>query len=1528
MKKSILTLLVVAFTGISYAGFAQNEGEIIEDPKDPAISIIVEPIETPVDPVDPEDPGNSDEIIEDGNVFCPLYIYQDAQKVLSINVYNGSSVLNLVAELEGSGCKILSQVQNNATWLSLSQFIFSANTNFTVTIAANNTPNTRSESIVFYQQYNDETYLSGSLTIVQEGNPNYKAYYVDSDGDGYGDYNSSPKYGINPPTVGNFVENNLDYCPNEYSVINNGCIDLYTDNSNYNWIKSYSYNINNDLTGASKAYFDELGKAIQTQTLDVKKGRTWATQILYDSQGRPAINTLSAPVRDESAFGYSDTFMQNKNGNTYSVTDFETDPNTPEPVGKTANTLGFYYSEDNETVTTDPDPVRPKGDSYQDITEYPFSRTVYSQLNPGTVLKTIGGNKINGEWKQGYTFSMPAGDELTQSVAFGDASYKVSNTNTRKIIKTVSRDVHNREAVIFTDTDGKTLAAARVGGTVVRDTDITISQQGFVDVHVPAGTVGFNISGVAGITTEVYNLITEVKETGATTSLNPGFYRVSITNLENYNPTNSSNTVTVICKENYYDYSLNEYDEKGRLIASYQPVGTTKADKPVSTFQYNALGQLTHTSSPDEGDAWFLYRKDGQIRFSINSKQWENLEFSYTNYDNLGRPIESGVYSDTSSFLNSYVLPENVTSTTNPFKTALLNIVDDVDGLNDANCSEVQNTAYDYINDSDWDFLNDLWHDSNNQAIYGSPTFLAGNVAKTHNDNTTTYYSYDIYGRVKWIVQNIAGLGTTWLGSVKTIDYEYDPITSQVTKVIYQKNEANERFIHRYTYDAIDNSLITVETSTDDVNYTTQAEYKYYETGALKRVELAPQSGIPLQAIDYVYNLNGQLKAINPTGAKQSSDLNDLFSMQIDYHSTDYNRTENPDIITATYGEDQFNGNIKGVRWTNTELANNEETYSYYYNKNNWLTDAIYGTYANSGDTTSKVSIVDSETYIGVTKNLTATSSITLLPGFHAQPNEGTTVTATISGTASAFQSGEYNVSDVTYDANGNIRTLNRNKNGDATSNAMDQLTYAYNPQKPNQLLRVDDAVGQVLANTDINDQDGENYEYNQIGQLIKNNEENITYIYNASGLVTEVKQSDYTRVKFFYNDKGYRVKKEAYVANSTTLDYTEHYIRDAAGTALAIYRNGVAKEHTIYGASRLGVFNRNTTGTSGSSVYQLTDHLGNVRAVVQWSGTNAAALVATDYYPFGMPMPNRNLEGNYRYKYQGQEKDPETGKEAFELRLWDSRIGRWLTTDPAGQYASPYLGMGNNPINGVDPDGAFWKPILNDDGTTTYVAEKGDTVGTFAKQYGVSRSEARELIGSEAVTAGVTKVSGQDVFNMFGSEKLKLDLNGGQATDQRILDQFIYAMQHSSTQDGKTHFVGSEYFSNILKSQVQIPVDYNGTFSTIDGDIPISMNIQWYTSQGSFFKSKSKYYYAIFSNSNMNQPINANGSMLGGSREIVHQKVHYYYNIPGGAGKKGKFNFTFTSHKTTSKNFVKQLFTPRPKYNYINTNVLNRFQN
>ena len=77
--------------------------------------------------------------------------------------------------------------------------------------------------------------------------------------------------------------------------------------------------------------------------------------------------------------------------------------------------------------------------------------------------------------------------------------------------------------------------------------------------------------------------------------------------------------------------------------------------------------------------------------------------------------------------------------------------------------------------------------------------------------------------------------------------------------------------------------------------------------------------------------------------------------------------------------------------------------------------------------------------------------------------------------------------------------------------------------------------------------------------------------------------------------------------------------------------------------------------------------------------------------------MSGRNSIGTtiYRYGYQGQysEMDNETGYNSFDLRMYDANDGRWLCPDPFHQFHSPYMAMGNNFINGVDPDGGwFWE--------------------------------------------------------------------------------------------------------------------------------------------------------------------------------------------------------------------------------------------
>src|SRR5690606_9109730 len=205
---------------------------------------------------------------------------------------------------------------------------------------------------------------------------------------------------------------------------------------------------------------------------------------------------------------------------------------------------------------------------------------------------------------------------------------------------------------------------------------------------------------------------------------------------------------------------------------------------------------------------------------------------------------------------------------------------------------------------------------------------------------STTWYSYDAYGRVTWTLQQISGLG------LKTIHYKYD-YKGNVKKVIYQKDRPLEMFVHQYTFDA-NNRLVKVETSTDDTIFKEQSNYSYYKSGELKRTEVA--NG--LQGTDYVYTLSGRLKSINDPNLSFNenlgSDVNDLFGMTIDYFSGDYSRTGSP-IKTTNQGTNRFDGNIKATRWATKGLTTPsvQDAYMYNYDSKKWLTGATFGT-ANS----------------------------------------------------------------------------------------------------------------------------------------------------------------------------------------------------------------------------------------------------------------------------------------------------------------------------------------------------------------------------------------------------------------------------------------------------------------------------------------------------------------------------------------------------------------------------------------------------
>jgi len=212
----------------------------------------------------------------------------------------------------------------------------------------------------------------------------------------------------------------------------------------------------------------------------------------------------------------------------------------------------------------------------------------------------------------------------------------------------------------------------------------------------------------------------------------------------------------------------------------------------------------------------------------------------------------------------------------------------------------------------------------------------------------------------------------------------------------------------------------------------------------------------------------------------------------------------------------------------------------------------------------------------------------------------------------------------------------------------------------------------------------------------------------------------------------------------------------------LTTYVNTQIEEFHRYAASRLGTYHVQYQDQKpqhqanqivlGLRTYELSNHLGNVLVVIsdkKLADDEAHVVSTTDYYPFGMNIQERTFQNKeYTFGFQGQfaEKDAETGLHYFELRLYDSKIVRWKSTDPYEQHASPYVAMGNNPIIYVDSDGGFdtrfgawWYKIWNGGGDVSY-NEDGDfwQVSQITQEtIQINKEESYSVLGIEVITSG-----------------------------------------------------------------------------------------------------------------------------------------------------------------------------------------------
>ncbi|MDW3191990.1 MAG: DUF6443 domain-containing protein [Cytophagales bacterium] len=365
---------------------------------------------------------------------------------------------------------------------------------------------------------------------------------------------------------------------------------------------------------------------------------------------------------------------------------------------------------------------------------------------------------------------------------------------------------------------------------------------------------------------------------------------------------------------------------------------------------------------------------------------------------------------------------------------------------------------------------------------------------------------------------------------------------------------------------------------------------------------------------------------------------------------------------------------------------------------------------------------------------------------------------------------GNYDVSGITYDKNGNLQTLQRN--------TIDNLDYDY---IGNQLTRVEDATNNTQGFMNVSSSvETEEYKYDKNGNMTSDSNKGITNIqYNYLNLPQRVTMNTGQSINYTYDATGVKHLK-TFNGKEWTYDGVFHYEKEPS--------EGSAQLEFIQHAEGRALKNQ----SSWNYHYNVADHLGNIRVTVS---ENGSVMQRDAYYPFGGTFNHSAISPENLYKYNGKEEQKETGWLDYGFRMFDPWLGRWNHIDPLAEdfyTQSPYHYAYNNPVNFIDPDGRSGEAVIDED-------EKTITVNIHIVFYGDGVNQEN----ADAAEANITDMwnanAGDDGYSDAGDGwRIKFNISS-EITDEAGAEQL--AEEHDG--DAKYNFirVEDENYADTFKS-------------------------------------------------------------------------------------------------------------------------------
>lgn len=190
---------------------------------------------------------------------------------------------------------------------------------------------------------------------------------------------------------------------------------------------------------------------------------------------------------------------------------------------------------------------------------------------------------------------------------------------------------------------------------------------------------------------------------------------------------------------------------------------------------------------------------------------------------------------------------------------------------------------------------------------------------------------------------------------------------------------------------------------------------------------------------------------------------------------------------------------------------------------------------------------------------------------------------------------------------------------------------------------------------------------------------------YNFSNLPNRIQRADGSVVDFAYDADGGRAVKKT--ATSTVISLGDLYERrtDSNGTTHVLYLPGDGRT--------VGQISCPGGGSCAAPVFFHPDRYGTIDTVT----SNGGVVGKEKRDPFGRPYTigsSTEPGAAVTIGFTGAGEDSETGLVNLKHRLYDTRIGRFISPDPlvkdpfGGQHYNRYAYASNNPLSFIDPSG------------------------------------------------------------------------------------------------------------------------------------------------------------------------------------------------------------------------------------------------